>query len=133
MQRARTRGADIKGDPNQYNGINAEKCIKYLRGIGVEIDDATADAWMDVQATHRFLASEKSVQKTVGVVMCQACGWSTETVHTRGSRRKKQPTQWACPDCGDHLWHWRALYVVCRDGSVKDYRDKEDRWRGVVL
>jgi hypothetical protein len=57
----RLRAADIKGCPNQYVGqINAEKCIAYLRGIGVEVDDDTGDSWLDLQGLHRFFRSESS-------------------------------------------------------------------------
>ncbi len=60
MHRRKITGAELKPNPSQHIGmLNAEKCVIYLRGIGVDIDDATADSWLDTQGVHRFLRSQK--------------------------------------------------------------------------
>lgn len=123
MHRSKIRGADIVGDPAQYNRINAEKCIKYLRGIGVEVDDAAADSWMDTQAAHRFLASEKNSAVTVGQWECHECGGDQYYVAEKRGAKGHRLISAACSQCGSKFWHYRLLMVELRDGTLKDYRE----------
>lgn len=133
MQRAKTRGADLKPDPNQYNGINAEKCVKYLRGIGVEIDDATADSWLDTQAVHRFMASEKRSDVSGQLYTCRCGAMQGFAETSRRRKRKKKDTEdhtpAVCEECGTSWMTITLLYTVARDGSMRDYRRKDERWK----
>ena len=133
MQRSNIRGAELKANSAQYAGtINAEKCIIYLRGIGVEIDDSMADSWLDIQGTHRFLKSEKAVWRSVWVWRCRCGGMTGHQEKGRGRmRRKREKSEQRpapiCEECGTgFVGAWR-VFDVLRDGTVRDYRDGVDR------
>lgn len=133
MQRAKTRGADLKPNPAQFNRINAEKCIVYLRGIGVEIDDRTAESWMDIQATHRFLASEKNIMRERRIYACR-CGemvGAADVWNRPFTKRNKRPQSDApsatCEHCESSWSGYRVEFYVCRDGSVLDMRSASER------
>lgn len=132
MQRQKIRGQDLKPCAVQYAGIiNAEKCIIYLRGIGVEIDDTTADEWLDTQATHRFLKSERAIWRSVYRWSCNCgamLGWQERG---RGRRRlkgeKNQPRITVrCESCGTGFIVASLVFAVRRDGTVEDYRRGAD-------
>lgn len=133
MQRRNIRGRDLKPNPTQYAGtINAEKCVIYLRGIGVEVDDATADSWLDIQATHRFLRSEKAIWRQINVHHCQ-CGAmegfsETGRGRLRLKRDKSEPPRKPakCEECGTGFRSMSRVVTVARDGTVKDYRRGAD-------
>lgn len=132
MQRRNIRGADLKPDARQWAGImNAEKCIAYLRGIGVEIDDTTADSWLDTQATHRFLKSERTIWRRCELWTCR-CGAMQGFRETgRGRKRHKREKGAArkparCEECGTGFCRSQLLFSVRRDGTVQDYRDGVD-------
>lgn len=135
-QRSAVRGKDIRPDGLPYsNGIlNAEKCIAYLRGIGVEIDDATADAWLDMQGVARFLKSEKET-KCEGQLWHCRCGAMEGTSEVqfpmrRRKRRSGAPQEMPrCEKCGTSWAMMRLVYVVNRDGSTRDYRPMDERWK----
>jgi hypothetical protein len=128
MQRSKVRGCDLKPDATQYAGIiNAEKCITYLRGIGVEIDDSTADSWLDVQGTHRFLRSEKASWRRVELWYCSCGAMEGYGESGRGRMRVKRekgevrkPAR--CESCGTGWRSMSTVFVVLRDGTVRDYR-----------
>lgn len=136
MQRRKIRGADLKANPTQYAGtINAEKCIVYLRGIGVEIEDATADSWLDIQATHRFLKSEKTTWRRVEYWTCR-CGamqgyadvgrgrWRDPDKSEEKRDRNRKPS--LCETCGTGFCCMSLQFSVDRDGTVRDYRKGVD-------
>lgn len=133
MQRRNIRGRDLKANPRQYAGvINAEKCIIYLRGIGVEIDDATADQWLDTQGAHRFLKSERAKWREVREHFCR-CGAMRGFSETgRGRMRIKRekgapPRKPAiCEECGSEWAGSSLVFYVRRDGTIKDYRSGVD-------
>jgi len=96
----------------------------------VEIDDATADSWLDIQGTHRFLKSERAVWRSVYVWHCR-CG-AMEGFEERGRGRKRikrekgearQPAK--CESCGSGFVGGSLVFSVRRDGTI------EDRRRGV--
>lgn len=128
MQRRNIRGRDLKPNPTQYAGtINAEKCVIYLRGIGVEIDDATADSWLDIQATHRFLRSEKTVWRQIDVWHCRCGAMEGFSESGRGRMRLKrdkteQRKPAKCEECGGGFTTRSTVVSIARDGTVKDYR-----------
>jgi hypothetical protein len=127
MQRRNIRGSDLKPNPSQYAGmINAEKCVIYLRGIGVEIDDTTADSWLDIQGTYRFLRSEKTAWRTVCEWSCRCGAMRGHSERGRGRmrlKRKDLPKKPSiCESCGTGFIISSTRFSVCRDGSVKDYR-----------
>lgn len=133
MQRSNIRGADLKPNATQYAGtINAEKCVIYLRGIGVEIDDAMADSWLDIQGTHRFLRSEKTSWRSVWEYRCRCGNMTGHLEKGRGRMRlkrdkgdKRPPA--ICENCSTgFIGAWR-VFEVLRDGTVRDYRDGVDR------
>lgn len=131
MQRQNISGADIKPCDWQIGGINAEKCIAYLRGIGVEIDDQTADSWLDVQGTHRFLQSEKRPQITIQRHTC-GCGimegFSLKRRGQRTKRRRDGQEPPRCEECGTGFIVSILWYIVNRDGSIEDWRPAGDRF-----
>jgi hypothetical protein len=128
MQRRNIRGSELKPNASQHIGmLNAEKCVAYLRGVGVEIDDKTADSWLDAQATHRFLRSEKTVWRRVELWCCR-CGemrGHRETGRGRMRLKREKGTQQKparCEECGTGWISMHLVFCVCRDGTVKDYR-----------
>jgi hypothetical protein len=125
MQRQKLRGEDIKPNASQHVGaINAEKCIAYLRAIGVEIDGPTADSWLDIQGTHRFLRSERTAWRNVQRWSCK-CGAMMGYAETgRGRMRiKREPRKvHRCEECGTGWVAMSVVFFVRRDGSVQDYR-----------
>lgn len=131
------RAAEIVGSPVQYAGtINVEKCIKYLRGIGVDVDDATGDSWLTTQSVHRFLRRMKGPVLVFWVHHC-SCGEmegiSVDGEKARRWRNKRQreageesPTR--CENCGTGLGaSMSRMYEVARDGTERDFRSPEDR------
>lgn len=131
MQRAKIAGSDLTPSTSQHVGmLNAEKCVRYLRGIGVEIDDATADAWLDTQATHRFLKSERAVWRQVQLWRCRCGAMMGYSESGRGRRRVKREDQPRkrpiCEECQTTFVAASLVFVVRRDGSVLDYRQGVD-------
>lgn len=132
MQRRNIRGQDLTPCAIQYTGtINAEKCIIYLRGIGVDIDDTTADAWLDTQATHRFLKSERSIWRRCYVWNCRCGEMEGFSESGRGRHRlkhdKKEPRIPAkCESCGTGFVSSWLVFAVRRDGTVLDRRQGVD-------
>lgn len=128
MQRRAIHARDLKPDASQHVGmLNAEKCIIYLRGIGVEVDDATAAAWLDTQGAYRFLRSEKTLWRRVEGWHCQ-CG-EMEGFAERGPGRQRlkrdkeslrSPPK--CEACGSGFVSMSLIFSVRRDGTVVDYR-----------
>lgn len=133
MQRSKVRGADLKPDPVQWSGtINAEKCIRYLRGIGVDIDDDTADMWLDAQGVHRFLQSEKRSVVSGQIFSCRCGAMQGFAETSRKARRKKTKDGKApvrCEECGSSWVGIVLAYTIARDGSMRDYRPKSERWK----
>ena len=130
MQRQKIRGADLAPNASQHVGmLNAEKCVIYLRGVGVEIDDATADAWLDTQAAHRFFQSERKPWRRVEEWSCR-CGemrglaergpgrMRMSKAHVAELRREKA----RCDSCGTGWCSMHMVFYVRRDGTVQDYR-----------
>lgn len=128
MQRRKVFGRDLTPSTSQNVGmLNAEKCVKYLRGIGVEIDDKTADSWLDVQATYRFLKSERSAWRRVQHWSCRCGAMEGFAESGRGRMRLKRdktvPRKRAvCESCGTGWAHMTLVFYVRRDGTVQDYR-----------
>lgn len=127
MQRAKIRGADLKPNASQHVGmLNAEKCVIYLRGIGVEIDDATADAWLDTQAAHRFFKSERAAWRTVQEWTCRCGAMRGHLEKGRGRMRLKRDSKpkkpARCEACGTSWVCMTLKFYVRRDGTVMDYR-----------
>lgn len=130
--RAPIRGADLKGNASQHVGaLNAEKCIVYLRGIGAEIDDATAEGWLDTQATHRFLRSEKAIWRRVELWSCRCGDMQGFSESGRGRMRLKperprrdKPAK--CEKCNTGYCRCELVFAVRRDGTVMDLRRGAD-------
>lgn len=129
MQRQKISGADLKPSTSQHVGmLNAEKCVKYLRGIGVEIDDATAESWLDIQATHRFLRSEKAWWRRVDHWSCRCGAMQGYSEGGRGRMRLKKEKgapprkRSICEECKTGFCAMSLVFVVLRDGTVKDGR-----------
>ncbi len=128
-QRRRISGAELTANATQHVGmLNAEKCVKYLRGIGVEIEDATAESWLDVQAAHRFLKSERSIWRRGEVWRCR-CGEMEgfrETGRGRHRVKRDKPTEPRkpnrCESCGTGFVSMSTVFAVTRGGSLRDYR-----------
>jgi hypothetical protein len=138
MQRANIKGADLKPCARQTNGINAEKCVRYLRGIGVEIDDATAESWLDTQAVHRMLAKMARENTIVNKWMCK-CGEMegfTMTVKGRTLRPKKRKNSEStgpsvCESCHTSWVCMVRVFSVRNDGLYEDYRAASERWQPI--
>jgi hypothetical protein len=130
---ARVSASQIKANPAQYAGaINVEKCIAYLRGIGVEVDDPTADGWLDTQSVHRFLRRMKRPALRVERWTCK-CGEMEGFLLAgekapRPRKSAKPQKRAACEECGGVWSHMALWYVVTRDGTEKDYRPELERF-----
>lgn len=138
----RVSGATIKANDSSYAGIiNAEKCISYLRGIGVECDDVTADGWLDTQAVHRFLRRMKRPALRIERWTCK-CGemegfWCRGEKAPRRRKAKKSRKPDRCESCEGGWSRMQLWYVVTRDGTEKDYRPDVERiipynWRELI-
>lgn len=116
-------------DRKPHGAFNAEKCIQYLRWVGVEIDDKTAAGWIDAQSAHRFLASMKGCQRRGADIWCK----NGHQVYVETRRGQRKPTREAkpCDVCGAPFTHWAIRFTEARDGSIRDYRPKEDRWKAL--
>jgi hypothetical protein len=134
------RAADIPGRKYVGGEFNAEKCIAYLRGIGVEIDDATGDSWLTTQAVHRFLRRMKRPALVFWRWTCE-CG-EMEGFSVRGERAPRprgangrEPS--LCGACGTGFRGSMRWYEVTRDGTERDFRPKLERfspfdWRSLL-
>jgi hypothetical protein len=109
--------------------FNAKKCVQYLRHIGVEVTDEMAAQWNDAEQSHRLLKLMKRPART-------GADWWCDKEHQnfvetrRGQRRKNQPAL-KCRVCDGPMRVWRRRYDIAIDGSVRDYRKPEDRWRAL--
>lgn len=134
------KASAIKPNPGQRRGmLNAEKCVAYLRGIGVEVDDATADGWLDAQAAYRFLKSERRVVRRVQAWFC-SCGamegftdtgpgrWRERDKQKRKEDEVEEQTIHICDKCQTGFCNSSLLFTVARDGTVIDYR-RETGWK----
>jgi hypothetical protein len=101
-----------------------------LRWIGVEVDDATAAQWLDAEKAHRFLSMMKRPARTGWDWHCMKCGHHEYIEHKRGARRKKGHNQ-ACVKCGARSWSGRRRFDEAIDGTVRDYRSAEERWKAL--
>lgn len=112
--------------------FNAEKCIRYLRWIGVEIDDKTAAEWLDMQKLHRFLASMKRTAAQGWDWWCDN-GHQIYVEHRRGQRRASRFRSWErrCEVCGAEFRSGKARWYELRDGSIRDLRPKDERWKAL--
>ena len=131
MQRRKIRGSDIKPDAAQYYNINAEKCIAYLRGIGVDVPDEMADSWLDTQGVHRFLKSEEASKYLFYEMQCR-CGELTGLSVVKSGRKAKTRTvtqddkEYFCDECQSYINSTQILvYEVNRNGSTRDWRSAE--------
>ncbi len=135
MQRRKITGAELKPSASQHVGMmNAEKCVRYLRGIGVEIDDATADSWLDAQGVYRFLRSEKASWRRGEAWSCRCGEMEGFREVGRGAMKpakdEVEPKPVAprrCESCKTGFVSMSTLFVVARDGSVSDYRSAANR------
>lgn len=141
MQRRKISGADIKADASGFvsGNLNAEKCIAYLRGIGVEIDDATAESWLDAQGVFRFLKSEETPWRTGWLHSCSCGEMHGFSEKGRGSKwarwwkkRKKRGKAAKCESCGTGFCGQSRLYDVLRGGGYRDFRKQDDRWQPIA-
>lgn len=109
--------------------FNVKKCAAYLRGVGVEIDDATEAQWTDAQAAHRYLKKMGRMAREGWDWKC-ANGHFTYIEHHRGQRRKKRrKPETVCGVCKKPLIHGTIRFYVTLDGRVHDYRPLAWRWR----
>lgn len=114
--------------------INAEKCIAYLRKIGVEVDDKMGDGWLDTERVDRFLKRMKSPSLIVERWTCK-CG-EMEGFRLRGSKAPRpkpsvneNPRKPAtCEECGSRFCVMHTWYKVARDGTETDYRPEMERF-----
>lgn len=141
MQRQKISGSDLKPSAFQHVGmLNAEKCVVYLRGIGVDVDDATAESWLDTQAVHRLLRSQKASWRRVERWFCR-CGEMSGYCETGRGRhkdqrdfekeskakaKKKERKPQRCESCGSGFVCMTLVFDVARDGSVRDRRSGVD-------
>ena len=109
-----------------HGTFNVEKCVRYLRSVGVEISAEMEASWMDAQKADRFLRSMKGVAAEGYVVRCRN-GHTHYMERRRGQRRKGDPD--AKCECGALLVGFSARWVRLRDGTVKDYRHPSERWK----
>lgn len=132
-QRRKISGGELTPSASQHVGmLNAEKCVRYLRGIGVEVDDTTAESWLDAQAVHRFLASGRSTWRRVDRWSCRCGGMSGLAESGRGQHKdmrdwrkksKKEPRKpRRCESCDSGFVCMELVFYVTRDGAVRDYR-----------
>lgn len=108
--------------------FNVEKCVRYLRSIGVEVTPEMEQGWLDTQKTDRFLRSMKGVAAEGWDWTCKE-GHITYIEAKRG-RRRKGAVDVRC-HCGLPLIGGRVRWVRLRDGTVQDWRPRSDRWRAL--
>lgn len=129
MADSKRGGMNLK--PCKPHGMfNAEKCIRYLRWVGVEVSDEMAQQWLDAQSAHRFLTSMKGAARRGADMWCEN-GHQVYVEHRRGQRTKKFHQTPPCAVCGARFAVWSLRFVEARDGSIRDYRPKDERWKAL--
>jgi len=103
--------------------FNIAKCIQYLRLVGVDVTDEQMVSWDLSERVYRFLSKERRTKYEVRLAHCQ----KGHEFHHIASRRNRRET--VCPDCGGRIVATSLVYAVARDGSVRDYRPKDEQWR----
>lgn len=106
--------------------LNVRKCVTYLRRIGCEIDAATERQWLDAQESHRFLGRMKSA-------VAHGWDWWCANGHHRyrelGGRRNGIARNDEKCECGARWAYGHARWTELADGTVRDRRPPEDRWK----
>ena len=106
--------------------LNVEKCIDYLRSVGVEVSDELAQSWRDTEQVDRLCEHMKKPGQTAYLWQC-AKGHLSLHVRKRGAHRKGSGDK--CAKCGARLVRGRLWWIITVDGTLKDYRPKDERWR----
>lgn len=112
--------------------FNVDKCVGYLRSVGVEISDETALSWADSERVTRYLRRLRR-RATEGADMWCPKGHAWYGEFDRGRRCKSRDAAndraATCPTCGVRASVWQLRWSEARDGTFKDYRDRDDRWK----
>jgi hypothetical protein len=119
--------------PAKPHGVfNAEKCVRYLRLIGVDIPDNVAEQWLDAQAAHRFSRSMKAKAAEGWDWWCTK-GHRNYIESRRGRIRRDRVSgdRAKCLRCGAPLVGGRARWYRTRDGALLDRRPVAERWRPI--
>ena len=110
--------------------FNAEKCVKYLRHIGVEVSEEQKQYWLDAQSVHRFIGSTRKPSRTGKRFGCnRGHHWIATFWHHGDGMRAHNATICECPECGESASAISLQWVRAKDGSFKDYRPHSERWR----
>ena len=107
--------------------FNVAKCVEYLRSVGVEVPDATAQSWSDSESVHRFLKSGRRVVVEGRFVVCNRDHRFEYAVDRR--KRKKPKGHSRCPECGAPWSVFGLRWTEARDGTIRDFRDRDERWK----
>lgn len=105
--------------------INVANCVEYLRGVGVEITDEQVAAWNDAEKVHRYLRNEKKPKRGGYDMECLNGHWWYAVI---GRSRKQRDAAKPCPVCGRGWVFQRLRWAELRDGTIRDFRPKADRW-----
>ena len=109
-----------------HGAFNVEKCVAYLRSVGVEISDVQAQEWRDAERTERFCRSMKRTAREGADYWCEN-GHQRYEERRKGQRKRKG--EWRCAECGARFNRYRLRWTESSDGTVKDYRPRDERWK----
>lgn len=105
---------------------NVKNCVAFLKSIGVEVSPEAEQSWLDTEKVDRLCVHMKKAGKTAYLWEC-ANGHSTLRVRVRGARRMKVGD--GCAECEAALTSGQLWWVVTVDGTLRDYRPQDERWR----
>lgn len=77
--------------------INASKCVAYLRTVGAKIDDATSDAWVEQEWSHRDERRRHNRE------LKKSCGHFRTYITRIISDELGDEAVTTCHDCGKYL------------------------------
>lgn len=105
--------------------INVEKCVQFLRSVGVEVSPEQERAWMEAQKRHRSMEQTRRTKRRASLYECSN-GHHVVRVRNRGQRRNS-PHGAFCQICGGNWRSMLLLWTEANDGTITDYRLGDER------
>ncbi len=105
--------------------MNVANCVEYLRSVNVDVSDSMAESWGLSEQVHRYLRREKGWARKGQTMEC-VNGHEHFAVIDRKHRKSRHP---CCHECGGPWEMISLVWMEARDGTVRDFRPKGDRWK----
>lgn len=114
-----------------HGTFNVDKCVHYLRHVGVDVSKEQAQQWDDAERVHRYLRSlgRKMLRKGVSMRCHNGHDWSGVKMGRGKGMMAHNAALLKCPECGKEPCVLSTEWIEALDGSVRDFRPKSERWR----